>query len=393
MHSPKTRSINLGTSSSRRAASVATDSGEDQGAGAFAPCYDGGILDKGSIGQILARSLGNAAAAVRRNRTSVGDSNTNNKGSGGGSDSGKGINQNQDQPATQSRWRSWNEAPPEALLTAEEIRNASARKDEDARRRRRPPSDVVAEVVPPLQSRRRLKIGTVNSTGTNAGRKNSPALSENATPSSSGEAAAAAAAAAAKGTPNSEARSSGSKEEGGPLSTASSARSSRRSSAGGIPLVPRVATLAAATAAADKSQAGEAARKGKDFDPDQLECVRRHEASVAEKERRVRILRTEEEKRTHFRARPLPVFLGNGGAGAAGPGSNNASGIGDGSGGGGGGQSMREQGPVIVPTGAAGTSPELLAALEQVRSRRRLQPLYEESESGHNTQVCDARLS
>eukprot|EP00752_Nemacystus_decipiens_P013357 g11826.t2 len=359
VHSTKARSTNLGASSRRAASVAATSSGEAQGSGAFAPCYDGGISNNGGVEKILARSLGNAAAAVRRNRDGGGDSNANKKGgvSGSGSYSGKGINHTKDRPSVmQSRWRSWNQAPPEALLTAEEIRRSSASKQEDDRRRRRPPADVVAEVGPSFQCRRRFKTSTDN--GTNPDGKTN--LRGKATPSSSG--------AARNLAPHGEARGRGSKEGGPPSSTVSSA-SSHRSSAGAIPLVPRVATLAAA-ATPDKNRT-EALRKGKDFDPDQLECVRRHEASVAEKERRVRSLRTEEEKRTHFRARPLPMFLESGGAaGSGGHGSGNGSSDG---GGGDVGQSGRYQGSVISATGvAAGTSPDLLAALEQDDEAREL---------------------
>lgn len=304
---------------------MGTGSGDVQGGGELAPFCEGGTSDNGSVGQILARSLGNAASTARRNRPAGGD--VGNSGSGGNQDQGRSV--------ARSRWRSWNEAPPHALLTAEEVRSESeGREDDVARRQQQQPPDVVAEVVPPLQSRRRLK-GRIGHSINPDGKKDLP---ENRAPGLPG-------AAAAKGTPNSEARSRESKQEE-PLSTASSA-SSRR------PLVPRVATLAAAGATADKSQA-EAARKGKDFDPDQLECVRRHEASVAEKERRVQSLRREEEKRTRFRARPLPVFCESGSE--AGPG-------GRAPGGGGG---VYQSRPVESAVGAAGTSPELLAALEQV---------------------------
>lgn len=356
-HGAKNRSNNLGAASS---SSGATGSVEVQGGGALAPCFDGGMSDNGSVAKILARSLGNAAAAVRRNRPGGGGeaegrrSTSKRVGEGVGADSGgEGSRHHPDSSAVRPRWRSWNELPPEALLTAEEIRSASTEKQEDDRRRQKPPPDVVAEVVPPLQTRRRLKNGTGNS-GYRDGKKGPP---ENSAHGWSG-----ASTAAAKGTPNNEERSRGSKE-GGPLSTASPAPS-RRSSAGGIPLVPRVAMLAAAAAAAstaEKNHAG-AIRKGKDFDPDQLECVRRHEASVAEKERRVRSLRTEEEKRTHFRARPLPGFLECGG-GPADPAGRGASG----GGGGIGQQSNHDQGTTVISaTGDAGTTPELLAALEQV---------------------------
>lgn len=349
LHVTKTRGTNSGASSSR-AATMPAGSGDGQDSGALAPCYDGGILDNGSVGTILARSLGNAAAAVRRNRPGGGEggggNGTNKRGGGDGGDSGTINNKSLDRFAVRSRWRSWNEPPPAALLTAEEIRSLPAGKLEEETRQRRPP-DVIAEVVPPLQSRRRLKNDPGNSTNSD-GKKHLPGSS---TCDSSR------APAAAKGTPNSEVHNQGSKD-GGSLSTPSSA-TSRRSSVGGVPLVPRVATLSAASTA-DKSHA-EAVRKGKDFDPDQLECVRRHEASVAEKERRVRSLRAEAEKRTHFRARPLPGFLD--GVGAAGP-------IGRASGNGGGlGQSRRDHGSVVSAGGVAGTRPELLAALEQVSLR------------------------
>ena len=349
------RSANLRAASSSGTATTGTGSTEGKGGSALAPCFDGGISANGnSVGQILARSLGNAAAAVRRNRSRGGEgtdrSIANKRGGAHVGDSSQGRKQDPDRYAIRSRWRSWNETPPEALLTAEEIRRVSGEGQQDDRRRQRPPPEVVAEVVPPLQNRRRSKNGT----GSSADPDGKNDLSISSTPGVSGTGTAAAAAAAAKRTPGRDARSRGSKE-GAPVSTASSA-SSRRSSAGGVSLVPRVAMLAAAAPTADKTHAGAAARKGKDFDPDQLECVRRHEASVAEKERRVRTLRTEEEKRTQFRARPLPGFLESGGGGSGGGGA-----VGQ--------QSRRDrQGAVLSATVVPGTSPELLAALEQVPS-------------------------
>eukprot|EP00903_Cladosiphon_okamuranus_P012004 g11271.t1 len=363
-HGAKPQRSNLGAACS----SGAAGSGEVQGGGALAPCLDGGTLDNGgSVAQILARSLGNAAAAVRRSRPCGGReaegrrSPSKSVGVGAGVDGdGKGRRQNPDRSAVRSRWRSWNEAPPDALLTAQEIRSASSAKQGDDRRRQRPPADVVAEVVPPLHTRRRFTNGTGNS-GNPDGKKDLP---ETSAPVLSGAAASATSATAAKGPPTSEARRRGSKEEG-PPSKAPSA-SSRRSSAGGVPLVPRVAMLAAASTV-EKNHAG-AARKGKDFDPDQLECVRRHEASVVEKERRVRNLRTEEEKRTLFRARPLPGFLESGG-GPADSGGRGASGAG----GGVGQKGRRDLGTVTsATTGVAGTTPELLAALEQDEEARAL---------------------
>lgn len=351
-------STNFGNSSCG-AATMTTGSGEGQSGGAFAPCCEGGMLDNGSVGQILARSLGNAVVAVRRNRSGEGEGEaretTNKRGGGYGGDSGKGNSQTQARSAMRSRWRSWNEAPPHVLLTPEEIQSELVGQQKDDRQRQRPPPDVVAEVVPPLQnrqSRRRFNNGTGNSTSPDG--KND--LSEHSTHGVS-RVAAATAAAAAKGTPNSEVHSRGSKK-GGPLSTASSA-SSRRFSAGGVPLVPRVAMLAAASTADENHT--EAVRRGKDFDPDQLECVRRHEASVAEKERRVRSLRNQEEKRTFFRARPLPVFLESGGAtGSVSRASSSGGGVG---------QSTRDHGSGLGAAEVTETSPELLAALEQVRRR------------------------
>lgn len=332
-----------GKGGKRRTATAAgtTHSGGGQGCGALAPCCDGGVTDTGGVGQILSRSLGKAAAAMRRNRPGEGSRERENS-SGMAGARGGGV---------RSRWRSWNEPPPHALLTAEEIRKLSAGDGEDEARRGPPPSEVIAEVLPPFQSRRRFKNAAGNATTAaerNDGQTAASAPAGTASP-------------AAGTLGNERRRGGGSSGEGGaPLSTASSAVSSRRISAGGgVPLVPRVATLAAAPVA--DSRRADPARKGKDFDPDQLECVRRHEASVAERERRVRSLRTEAEKRSQFRARPLPAFLESGGV--AGP----VGGVSSGSGGGGDiGYSNRSNRGLA---GAAGTSPELLAALEQARRR------------------------
>lgn len=52
--------------------------------------------------------------------------------------------------------------------------------------------------------------------------------------------------------------------------------------------------------------------KTKGFDPDKLECVKRHELSVRERSRQVQAMRKQEEQKSLFRALPLPAFLRTG---------------------------------------------------------------------------------
>lgn len=330
---------------------------------AIAPCCDGGgVLDAGGVGQILARSLGNAVSVVRRNRAGGGErnegresANENIDGVGGGrfrsgSRHHGSCQDNGDCSTGHSPWRSWNEPPPPALLTAGEIRSLSAGKRRDDRRRQPQTPEVVAEIVPPplFHSRRRFNNNAVGDSSTAVDGKNGARVAARAAATLSPAVGRAA-------SPGKRTRSGGG-DRGEPPSAASSSTSSssRRtaSGGGGAPLVPRVAMLATASSSfsSNPDSSAEAMRKkGKHFDPDRLECVRRHEASVAERERRVRSLRTKAEKRSMFRARPLPPFLDSSS-------SSDGAGKGDigqrGSGGGGG--------------GAARTYPELLAALEQV---------------------------
>lgn len=323
-------------------------SGKGKGDVAVAPCCDGGVLDAGSVGRILAQSLGNAVSVVRRNRVGgveVGGgrwTTNENGGETGGVQYGSGSRNNgsyQDHNDSTGRspWRSWNEPPPPALLTAQEIRNISAGKKEDDRRRQPPPSEVVAEVMPPPFHTRR-RFNSISGDSTVSDGNNGPAARAASILSpAAGQAV----------SPGNEARTRGSNGEE-PPSTTSSTALRRNTVGGGAPLVPRVAMLAVASSSTTDNNT-EAAKKGKYFDPDQLECVRRHEVSVAERERRVRSLRTEAEKKSLFRARPLPAFLGgNSGGDSAGKGDRCQRGSGVGGG------------------GAPGTRPELMAALDQV---------------------------
>ncbi|CBJ29331.1 expressed unknown protein [Ectocarpus siliculosus] len=307
--------------------------GGNQG-GMIAPCCEGGATDAGSVGGILARSLGNAGTRRRRRMTE----------GGGKGRSIPGSNQDKEVSAPQSRWRSWNEPPPRALLTAEEIRSASAAKTTDERRRQPPPPEVIAEIIPPFRSRRRFRTPSGNSNASDEkGKPTEHAAAGVSLESGEGEK-----------------RRDGCNGEGLVSTTTAAPSSSRRTAAGGVPLVPRVATLA--TPPATEKNKTEATKKGKDFDPDQLECVRRHEASIAEKERMVHSIREEAEKRTFFRARPLPAFLDGDGAVPWSVGDLTSKGCGDARGKGG--KSGRGS-AAGTGLGEAGTRPELLAALEQ----------------------------
>lgn len=53
--------------------------------------------------------------------------------------------------------------------------------------------------------------------------------------------------------------------------------------------------------------------KTKDFDPDKLECVLRHQASLADRAKEIESSREATRRRSLFRARPLPAFLGSDG--------------------------------------------------------------------------------
>lgn len=89
--------------------------------------------------------------------------------------------------------------------------------------------------------------------------------------------------------------------------------SSSSSSASRAPsVVPRVATLAFEK---QKIREESERRRGtwvvrtKAFDPDKLECVLRHEASVAGREKQIEAVRKATRERSTFKARPLPAFL------------------------------------------------------------------------------------
>lgn len=308
--------------------------GGNQG-GMLAPCCEGGATDAGSVGGILARSLGNTVTARRRRMP---------EGGGKGRGSIPGSNQDKEGSAPQSRWRSWNEPPPRALLTAEEIRSASAAKTADERRRQPPPSEVIAEIMPPFRSRRRSRTPSGSSTASDEKRKHAEHVAGVSLASGEGEK-----------------RRDRCNGEGLVSTTTADRSSSRRTAAGGGSLVPRVATLATPPTA-EKNKMG-TIKKGKDFDPDQLECVRRHEASIAEKERMVHSIRKEAVKRTVFRARPLPAFLDSDDAASGSAGDLTSKGGGDARGKG---DKSGRGSTAGTGLGAAGTRPELLAALEQV---------------------------
>ncbi|CAM9207637.1 unnamed protein product [Scytosiphon promiscuus] len=260
---------------------------------ALAPCCDGGVPGAGGVGQILSRSLGKEAASVRRNKPTNGDNSI------------IGSSQQNGGSATRSRWKSWNEAPPPALLGAGGVRNLSATQNGDGRHpQHMSATGASSEVLPPASSRRRA--GGVNSIS--ASTSSTSALTVKS--SSAGETSATSVSSAKRLSVGGDKRMGASAGEV-PPSAASSSSSRRSSAASGVPLVPRVAMLAAACA--NRSEEAEAARKGKEFDPDQLECVRRHVTSMAERERRLRSMRSEAEKKTLFRARPLPAFLDGGG--------------------------------------------------------------------------------
>lgn len=254
----------------------------------FAPC-EGGALGRpgeaGGVAQIVARSLGNAVIAVRQ--SSKADLNT----KGGGVDnggSGKGRRRG-DSGSVRSRWRSWEETPPPALSGPAPTVNREKHERHNG------------------ASSRATAVANGASDGTAPPRTT--------------------------------------------VDSSSSPCPSSAASRNGAPLVPRVAALAADINARKKSGEEDDSmvppRRTKEFDPDKLECVRRHEASVVERAQRVQSLRAEAEKKTLFRARPLPGFLAGGGGN---------SGIDDG------GQADRGRGRI----GEAEIQPELLfAALEE----------------------------
>lgn len=107
----------------------------------------------------------------------------------------------------------------------------------------------------------------------------------------------------------------GKAEESTPATQASEVADSTRSGSSsasrkGATSVPRVAKLAAEINARKKSASDTTVvRRTKDFDPDKLECVRRHEASVTERVRKLQSLKAEVARKSLFRARPLPAFL------------------------------------------------------------------------------------
>lgn len=280
--------------------------------GALAPC-EGGGLDGESVRHILERSLGNAIAAVRKKASNangvVGDN--------GNSRARFGV----------LPWQPLQERPAAASATERTVKRLEKVGD---RGQKRP--EVVAKM--PLSEDRATYLGNNKPVGITS---DGESTNHPATKKHQGEAASDSGRAKAVAL-NGEAR---------PPASSYSHRS-------GAPLVPRVATLAVVNNSTEKINdidARASVRKTKDFDPDKLECVRRHEASVAEKARQVQSLRTEAENKSLFRARPLPAFLG------AIP-----CRYGDGKGAGKG-NSGRE----LAVGVARGTRVELLAALEQVR--------------------------
>lgn len=308
------RGINI---QSLEAESSASPGVPNEREGLFAPA-EGTALDRSSVSRIVSRSLGDAAAKMRRNSTQNGNDNENYGGDPGGLS------------GSSSRWRSWQECPPHALAKtpAPTIATKGTTSEEKASDYPGTPSRAGA------LNGHGTKYGGITTDGVVSGgasrHKAMGAICLDSCDSSS----------LAKAAGTADAQSS--------AASSSSATSYR----GGVPLVPRVATLPSKNKTRESYAAG-APRKTKDFDPDNLQCVRRHEASVAERAQRTQRLRMETDKRSLFKARPLPIFLGVGDTTGGCSGSSSSGGTR-----GGGGDSGR---------GATGEMmPDLITALEQV---------------------------
>lgn len=281
---------------------------------------EGTALDRGSVSRIVSRSLGNAATKMRRNSTQNGNDNENCGGDRGGLS------------GSSSRWRSWQECPPHALAKtpAPTVATKGTKSEEKASDYPGTPSRAVAF------NGHETKYGGIATDGVVSIGASRQKATGAACPDSCDSSAAAKSASTADAQP--------------PAASSSSTTSHR----GGVPLVPRVATLPPKIKTRESYAAG-APRKTKDFDPDNLQCVRRHQASVAERAQRTQRLRMETDKRSLFKARPLPTFLGVGDTTGGCSGSSSSGGT---RGGGGGSGSRGETGE---------TMPDLIAALEQVR--------------------------
>lgn len=296
--------------------------------GLFAPA-EGTALDQGSVSRIVSRSLGNAVTIVRRrSSTQNGNDNENDGGDGGGLS------------RSSSRWRSWQELPPRALAKTTTT-NAATKKGETSKEK--------AIDYPGTSSRVVAMNGHEARSGGIAGNNSSVVSGDTARHKAAG-----ATCPEAFEDPIAAEKSADNNTTDAQPSAAFSSFPTTNHCRGRVPLVPRVATLTNKSKVRENCDTTRAPRRTKDFDPDNLECVRRHEASVAESARRVQRLRMETEKRSLFRARPLPTFLGAGNTTTGGCfGSTRGSGAARGGGCGG---------------GASGeANPDLIAALEQVQ--------------------------
>ena len=290
-----------------------------------------------------------------------------------GSGGGGGDGTDRGRRPRRSEWKSWRESPTAALLgrkqsTGNERTNAS---DDDRDGRQPSRAKAVSEMSPAPSPLRDRKTSSTEGNGKASRAASTPGVRDGAAiskPSAkehdrsglgdTSDASRVAAQVQGRGTPRTPQR-----QRGG----------------GGVSLVPRVATLAMG-ATVGKSRNGTRsnrdgdtptpAKRAKDFDPDNLECVRRHEASVAERAREAQSARAEVERRSKFRALPLPSFrsaescgagvgvavAGGGGIGTGGPGRN-------------GGKWLHGSG-LAVATSDATTRPGLMSALEQARCKR-----------------------
>lgn len=212
------------------------------------PCQEG-LVDHDRVQDILVRSLGKAVMAVRR--------------------ASRGRRALDGEIPDRFRWRSWQGTPPSALAPTGvmELRPRAPHKGRGEPAR--------------LQARRKRVI---DSCPPNGGRLDLPGKTKESAPAVQTSDVA--------------------------DSTTSRSSSTTKASRKGATPVPRVARLAAEISA-EKQPASDTTvvRRTKDFDPDKLECVRRHEASVTERMRKQQRLKAEVARKSLFRARPLPAFL------------------------------------------------------------------------------------
>ena len=369
---------------------------------AAAPC-EGGVLDTESVGRIVARSLGNAVTTVRRQRSkdsriSVGGVSDGGGGSGGGGVSGggggRGVRSERGRSSRRSQWKAWKDSPTAALLGKKRPTiinggaNDSHHRHHDHDRESPPRSKTgAASETSPLRGGRHAFTGENglsyavskrNPGGAHAAAIKPPVRDLSATGFSATESSArdlSARSLSAVGDDTSRGTTT-------PGVDAPPCPPRSR-----VSLVPRVATLAIDHTGGKKNAGNKKnshrdgdtltpPKKTKDFDPDNLECVRRHEASVAERAREAQAMRAEVERRSKFRALPLPSFRS---AAEARGGTSVGVGVGVGAGAGTGGISIaagsRSGGKWHYGSGglAVGTSdvqqarPGLLSALEQVK--------------------------